>query len=157
MPVVTVTRLGVKSNVDGYHPSTPVSSQPEADTLMILHAIELTSDQKSVHFLTQDTDVMVLALRRYLSLGPNTALVMGTGDKRRTIMLKPIFESLGPLKAAALPGFHCITGCDTCGQIRGKGKKSAFKIFCKSSTSILNALIDLCKEDRPSAEAIDAK
>ena len=91
MPVVTVTRLGVKSNVDGYHPSTPVSSQPEADTLMVLHAIELTSNQKSVHFLTQDTDVMVLALRRYLLLGPNTALVMGTGDKRRTIMLKPIF------------------------------------------------------------------
>ena len=70
-------------------------------------------------------------------------------------MLKPIFESLGPLKAAALPGFHCITGCDTCGQIRGKGKKSAFKIFCKSSTSVLNALADLGKEERPSAEVID--
>ena len=155
MPVVTVTRLGVKSNVDGYHPSTPVSSQSEADTLMILHAIELTSDGKSVHFLTQDTDVMILALRRYLLLGPSTALVMGTGDKRRTIMLKPIFESLGPLKASALPGFHCITGCDTCGQIRGKGKKSAFKVFWKSSTSILNALADLGKEERPSAEVID--
>lgn len=50
MPVVTVTWLGVKSNVDGYHPSTPISSQPKADTLMILHAIELTSDGKSVHF-----------------------------------------------------------------------------------------------------------
>ena len=70
-------------------------------------------------------------------------------------MLKPIFESLGPLKAAALPGFHCITGCDTCGQIHGKGKKSAFKIFCKSSTSILNALANLGKEERPSAEVID--
>ena len=93
MPVVTVTRLGVKSNVDGYHPSTPVSSQAEADTLMILHAIELTSDNKSVHFLTQDTDVMILALRRYSLLGPNTALVMGTGVKRRKNMSKPIFES----------------------------------------------------------------
>ena len=48
---------------------------------MILHAIELTSENKSVHFLTQDTDVMILALRRYSLLGPNTALVMGTGDK----------------------------------------------------------------------------
>ena len=73
MPVVTVTQLGLKSNVDGYHPSTPVSSQAEADTLMILHAIELTSDNKSVHFLTQDTDVMIVALRRYSLLGPNTA------------------------------------------------------------------------------------
>ena len=34
-------------------------------------------------------------------------------------------------------------------------EKSAFKIFCKSSTSILNALADLGKEERPSAEVID--
>ena len=97
---------------------------------------------------------MILALRKYLLLGPSTALVMGTSDKR-TIMLKSIFESLGPLKTAALPGFYCITGCDTCGQIHVKGKKSAFKVFWKSSTSISNALADLDKEERPSAEVID--
>ena len=102
----------------------------------------------SVHFLTPDTDVMILALRRYSLLGPNTA-------KLWEQVIKAYFQSLGPLKAAALPGFHCITGCDTCGQIRGKGKKSAFKIFCKSSTSILNALANLGKEERPSAEVID--
>ena len=59
--------------------------------MIFLHAIELTSNKKGFIFLTQDKDVMVLALRRYLLLGPNTALVMGTGDKRRKIMLKPIF------------------------------------------------------------------
>ena len=155
MPMATVTRLDVKTNVDGYHPSTKVSSQPEADTLMILHALELSSIRKNVNFLTQDTDVVVLALRRYPLLGPNTAVVIGMGEKRRTGMLKPIYESLGPMRAAALPGFHCITGCDTCGQIRGKGKKNAFKVFWKSSPSILNALADLGKEDKPSTEVLD--
>ena len=52
---------------------------------------------------------MVLALRRYPLLDPSTVIVIGTGDKQRTVMLKPIFETLGPLKAAALPGFHCLT------------------------------------------------
>ena len=59
------------------------------------------------------------------------------------------------MKAAALPGFHCITGCDTCGQIRGKGKEGAFKVFCKSSTFVLKALADLGKEKQPSAEVND--
>ena len=61
---------------------------------------------------------------------------------------------MGPLQAAALPGFHCITGCDTCGQIRGKGMKSAFKVFHNSSTLVLNALADLGKEEKPSPNII---
>ena len=88
-------------------------------------------------------------------LGPNTTAIIGTGDKQRTVMLKPIYGNLGSLKDAALPGFHCITGCDTCGQIRGKGKNSAFKGFWISSPSILNALADLGKEDKPSTEVLD--
>ena len=82
MPVVTVTGLDVKTNVDGYHPSTKVGSQPEADTLMILHALVLSSIRKNYNFLTQDTNVVVLALRIYPLLGPNTVIVIGTGDKR---------------------------------------------------------------------------
>ena len=62
MPVFTVTGLDVKTNVDGYHHSTKVSSQPEADTLMILHALELSSIRIFFHFLTQDTDIVVWLL-----------------------------------------------------------------------------------------------
>ena len=94
MPVVTVTRLEVKCNNKEYYPSTNVSSQPEADTLMILHALELSSVGKCVNFLTQDTDVLVLALRRYPLFDLSTAIVIGTGDKRRTVMLKHIFRLL---------------------------------------------------------------
>ena len=69
-------------------------------------------------------------------------------------MLRPIYENLGPIKAVALPGFQCTTGCDTC-QIRGKGKNNAFKVFWKSSPSILNALADLGKEDKSSTEVLE--
>ena len=107
---------------------------------MIMHALELSYVGICVNLLTQDTYVMVLALRRYPLLDPSTAIVIGTGDKQRTVMLKPIFETLGPLKAAALPGFHCLTGCDTSGQIRGKGKKSAFKVFFRFFTFSFKSL-----------------
>ena len=84
-PLVTVTHIDVKSNIDGYNPSTKVSSQMEADTLMILHALELSAEGKIVHFLTQDTDVFVLVLRRYPLLSPMTAVITGTGEKQRTV------------------------------------------------------------------------
>ena len=78
---------------------------------MILHASEHSSYGKRIHFVAQDTHLLVLALRRYPLLGPKTAVVIWTGEISETVSLKPIYESLGPLKAGALPGFHCITGC----------------------------------------------
>jgi len=126
-PVVTVTRQHVRSNMDDIQPSTGVSTQEEADTLIILHAAEIFAAGKNVHIMTQDTDVLVLALQRLTVLGPQTTMLMGTGDKRRKVSLKPIYDRLGTSKAAALPGFHCITGCDTCGHIRGIGKKNCLQ------------------------------
>ena len=39
---------------------------------------------------------------------------------------------LGAERAAALPGFHALTGSDTAGHIKGKGKSSCFKVFMKA-------------------------
>ena len=107
----------MKSNMNNVQPSTGVSTQQEADTLIILHAAEISKAGENVHIMTQDTDVMVLALRRLTVLGLQTTMLMGTGDNRRKILLKPIYFRLGTSKAAALPGSHCLTGCDTCGHI----------------------------------------
>ena len=78
-----------------------------------------------------DTDVLVLALRRVPDLKPNSVIIMGTGDRRRQIKLKPIHVALGAERAAALPGFHSVTGSNTTGHIKGKGKSSCFKVFMK--------------------------
>ena len=42
IPVVTVTRLHVKINMNNVQPSTGVCTQNEADTLIMLHAAEIS-------------------------------------------------------------------------------------------------------------------
>ena len=65
---------------------------------MILHALDATANdatQLQIHSL--DTDVFVLALRRYLELCENTLFVTGRGQHHRIIELKPTVETLGPV------------------------------------------------------------
>ena len=67
---MTATRLSVMTNYyDNLH-ITGVSTQEEAATLMVLHAVDVaTSTQDVVHIYSQDTDVLLLALRRVPQLG----------------------------------------------------------------------------------------
>ena len=62
---MTATRLSVMTNYyDNLH-ITGVSTQEEAATLMVLHAVDVaTATQDVVHISSQDTDVLLLALRR---------------------------------------------------------------------------------------------
>ena len=48
--------------MNNVQPLPDVSTQEEADTLIMLHAAEISKAGKNVHIITQDTDVMVLAL-----------------------------------------------------------------------------------------------
>ena len=57
--------------------------------------------------------------------------------------LKPIYVALGAERAAALPGFHALTGSDTTGHIKGKGKSSCFKVFMKADEDVICALAGL--------------
>jgi hypothetical protein len=156
-PVVTVTREDVLTNVPEYHPTTGISSQEEADTLMVPHALELVNEKpgNKVDFFTKDTDCWVLILRRLPLLGPNTRIITGTGVNHRQIVLKPIYDQLGTERAEALPGFHAVTGCDTTGQISGVGKKGALKVFMKAPPQIIDALGQLGIGDVPSTEVIE--
>ncbi|KAG0711912.1 hypothetical protein GWK47_019569 [Chionoecetes opilio] len=152
--MVTVTRKSVMVNYD-CQVSTGVSTQEEADTLMILHAVEVAAAGAIVHIYTQDTDVLLLALRRVPQLGRNSVLIMGTGDRRRTVLLQPIYDALGPSKAAALINWHALTGCDTTGHIRGKGKQTCFNAFMESPPNVVSAIQMLGEGDAPSEEVAD--
>ena len=154
VPVVTVTRLHVKSNINAVQPLNGVSTQEETDTLIMLHTAEISKAGNNVHIMTQDTDVMVLALQRLTVLGLQTTMLMETGDNRRKILTKPIYVRLGTSKAAELPGFYCLTGCDTCGHIKGIGKKTAFKAFNEAAPVELTALNQLGVEEKPSADVV---
>ena len=154
IPLVTVTQLHVHCNQTIFEPTTTVSSQEEADTVILLHAAELGAAGKTVHIMTQDTDELVLALRRLSFIGPKVSLIMGTGEYRRLMLLKSIYDQLGASKAVALAGFHCLTGCDTCGHIRGKSKTSAFSVFITSPHEVITALTHLGTGDIPSASVV---
>ena len=53
-------------------------SQKEADTKMILHALDATANSATmVDIHSPDTDVFVLSLRRYPELSPNTTFLVG--------------------------------------------------------------------------------
>ena len=92
------------------------SNQEEADTKIILHPLDATTNGASeiqIHF--PDTDVFILALRRIPRLCQNTVFVTGKGESRREIQLKPIVDALGPIKTPALPAFHALSGADNTG------------------------------------------
>ena len=127
MHIITATHDGVMSNkVGNINPG--ISTQEEANTLMILHAVEAARAGSIVHIYSQDTDVFLFVLRRVPLLGEKAALLMGTGDQRRLVLLRPIYDSLGEEKAKALLcKWNALTGCDTTGYIRtGKVKESIF-------------------------------
>ena len=151
--VITATHSNVLSNKTGtINPG--VSSQEEADTLMIFHATEAAKSGFTVHIYSQDTDVLVLAIRRVPILGKGAAQLMGTSDRRRLVMLEPIYNALGPDKAEALCKLHALTGCDTTGHINGKSKKSCLEAYLKAGPEIVAAISSLGIGTEPSEDVI---
>ena len=97
------------------------SNQEEADTKTILHAADATSDgAMEIHIHSPDTDVFVLALRRYPELCADASFVTGKGRNHRASKLQPIVQALGEARTAALPAFHALSGADNTGCFSGK-------------------------------------
>jgi len=146
--IVTVTQKSVMVNYD-CNVATNVSTQEKANMLMILHALEIEASGDTVHIYTQDTDVLLLALRRVPQLCRHAALIMGTGDHCHAVLLQPIYDAL------ALINWHALTRCETTGNIRGKGKVTCFNTFMAAKPSVISALINLGLGDEPSTKVTD--
>lgn len=133
------------------------SNQEEVDTKMILHALDATAnDATKLQIYSPDTNVFVLALRHYPELCENTLFVTGRGQNHRMIELKPIVQTLGPEKIAALPAFHALSGADNTGSFSGKGKLLCWKIFAEADPSIISALAELGQAAHPNEEIVAA-
>ncbi|RMX57942.1 hypothetical protein pdam_00021945 [Pocillopora damicornis] len=126
------------------------STQEEADTKIILHALD-ASDQGATQLsiCSPDTDVLVLALQQYPDLCSNSCFVTGTGSSRRVINLRSIADALKPTKTAALPAFHALTGADVTGSFFGKGKVTCWDESDNASTPILEVLANLGCGEQP--------
>jgi len=149
--VIVSTKNGVHSTQQQpvMHLTT---TQEEADTILILHALEAAKSRGVIHILSPDTDVFILALRRFPELGQQTCMILGAGEHQRIVPLRPIYEALGEDLAAALPGFHSFTGCDTTGKFAGKGKLTCWKVMQKASPNMLTAFKNLGSTITPTRE-----
>ena len=101
--------------------------------------------------------MFILALRRYPNLCQNTVFVTGKGDTYRTIKSQPIVRALGPLKTAALPSFHALTGADNTGSFAKKGKPTCWSVFNEAhDDDVIQALSQLGTSDPPRNETLEA-
>ena len=133
------------------------SNQEEADTKIILHAVDATSDGATeIQIHSPDTDVFVLALRREPELCGNVSFVTGKGRNRRSIMLKPIVQALGEARTAALPAFHALSGADNTGCFSGHAKPLCWKAFLNVDEDVVREMAKLGTTLRPSDETMKA-
>ena len=131
--------------------------QEEADTKMILHAIDATKyGATKICICSPDTDVLVLLLRRYPELCEDSVFHTGTGSKQHIIPLRQIVDALGKDKTAALPAFHALTGADVTGSFAGKGKLMGWKVFIDSCDEVIHGMINLGLGHGPSEQTIKA-
>ncbi|KAK3733482.1 hypothetical protein QZH41_007067 [Actinostola sp. cb2023] len=131
------------------------SNQEEADTKMILHAVDASRHGATeVNIHSPDTDVFILAIRRYTELCEHTLFVTGRGLNHRVIPLKPIVQALGNAKTAALPAFHALSGADNTGIFAGRGKLVCWKAFQAADTHVISALCNLGTTVMPCQDTI---
>lgn len=133
------------------------STQEEADTKMLLHAVDAAAHgatEISIH--SPDTDVFILSLGRYPELCEETNFVTGTGQRHRVIKLWPIVQTLGSAKTAALPALHALSGADNTGSFAGKGKVTWWRAFQEADQEIITALANLGTTEHPTADTMAA-
>lgn len=111
--VIVATKDGASFN--GRQVDHLNSNHKEADTLLILHVISASPLASSVHILSPDTDVFVLALQKLHLMSADVSMLVGTGTKRRKLELQPIRQALDEPVTAGLVGFYASTGSDTTG------------------------------------------
>ena len=116
------------------------SSQEEADTMILLHAVYCSKHNFSTHIdiSSPDTDVLVLTIHRYPKLPANTRFI----SSGKLYDIKLIVDGRGPEKCNGLPGFHAFSGA-----FYKNGKRSCWKIYKEGDPDILKAFGSLGTND----------
>ena len=133
------------TNIEHLCQNIPNHSQEEADTLMILVALQMSAQNPfmELYVSSPDTDVLVLLLHHFPELCCHTMFRTGRGASIRDINIGAAFEAIGEKYAAAILGFHAITGCDQTGKFNGKLKRYCWKIFKTATDADLQGLKSL--------------
>ena len=131
-----------ETNMDGFTEELKNHDHEEADTLLILHAIDVARKDifTECYVYSPDTDVFLLLLHHYESLPLSTYFRTGKGEKERDINIRNCYEGIGGNRAAAVLGLHVLTGCDQTGRFAGKSKSTWWKSFTNADANIIQAL-----------------
>ena len=121
------------------------SNQEEADTKVILHAIQIIHSSPFkviIRSPSGDTDIMVLALA-LIADQDKVYMDYGSGKRRKGTWLKDI--TLNEDERKALIGFHSFTGNDYVPALFRKGKKRCWLVM-KKSEKFLNVFRELGRD-----------
>ena len=141
------------SNLIDLDPDLKIYTHEEADTGIVLHAIDVCSRDPLVKLIIScsDTDVLLILLYYYEKLNSSTEFK----TLKHVMNLKRIHDSIGPKVAKALIGFHAMSGCDQTGKFHGFSKLACWKAFMLSSDKIKEGFVSLGETPKPT-EAVTA-
>ena len=141
-----------ESNIIDFPEELKFHSHEEADTLIVLHSIEVAKRNPfcQLYVACSDTDVLLLLLYFYLQICNNTVFHATT----REINVGCAYNALGNEKIMALLGFHAFTGCDSTRRFSGFLKITCFDTILKSNSFVCKAFDSLGNNDSGLKEEI---
>ena len=117
----------------------------ETDTLLILHCHDVAKGDPFLKCVvcSPDTDVFLLLFQHFPELTPCILFRTGRGAQLRNINISKSCETVGPVQATALLGFHALTGCDQKERFNGKTKSLWWNQFYCAREDVLAAMAEL--------------
>jgi len=104
------------------------SSQEEADTRMLLHALHASKQgHKAMIIVAEDTDVFILCLAFSKEMSSNLYMKCSMQNITRYVDISKLVSAIGDGVCQALVGLHAFTGSDTVSAFAGRGKVGALK------------------------------
>ena len=98
-----------ETNISNFGNNLHVHCHEEADTLIVLHGINVAKRDlfQELYIACFDTDVFLLFLYYFEKLCMRTVF-----NGKNDVDIGMLYEVLDKEKVRALPGFHTFTGCD---------------------------------------------
>ncbi|XP_066919527.1 uncharacterized protein [Clytia hemisphaerica] len=142
---VIVFKETVFSNIPDLNQELFIYNHEEADTAIVLHAIDASARKDFIELviLCSDTDVLLILLHYFDRISSTT--IFKTINKE--FVLREIHERLSPEICKGLLGFHAMSGCDQTGKFLGYTKSSCWEIYSSLPEDELKAFADLGSTD----------
>ena len=134
--VKVLNEVGV-SSLEGLY-----STQEEADTRLVMHAIMLSRDHPRIIIRCDDTNVLVLLVYYWSRGALANEVYMQAGhsgkfvSKERFIPVHHISTKLGKAVCKSLPAVHVLLGCDTTGALYRLGNRTAYSSLIKNEDAL---------------------